>query len=39
MQAKDLALQPLRLLHFQVYGTASRHGVVTLKTDIEPTIE
>jgi ABC-2 type transport system ATP-binding protein len=34
-----MALQALRLLRFVVYGTASRHGVVMLETDIEPMIE
>jgi ABC-2 type transport system ATP-binding protein len=39
IQARDIALQPLRLLHFHVYGNASRHGVVSLKADIEPMLE
>jgi ABC-2 type transport system ATP-binding protein len=34
-----MALQALRLLRFVVYGTAPRHGVVTLETDIEPVLE
>ena len=39
IQARDLSLQPLRLLHFHVFGTAPRHGVVSLQSDIEPTLE
>jgi ABC-type polysaccharide/polyol phosphate transport system ATPase subunit len=34
-----MALQALRVLRFLVFGTAARHGVVTLETDIEPVIE
>ncbi len=34
-----MAIQALRLLRFVVYGTAPRHGVVTLRTTIEPTLE
>jgi ABC-type polysaccharide/polyol phosphate transport system ATPase subunit len=34
-----MALQALRVLRFLVFGTAARHGVVTLQTDIEPVIE
>jgi ABC-2 type transport system ATP-binding protein len=30
----DMALQPIRLIHFVVYGTAPRHGVVALDNDI-----
>jgi ABC-type polysaccharide/polyol phosphate transport system ATPase subunit len=35
----DMALQPMRLIHFVVYGTAPRHGVVTLETTVEPRVE
>jgi ABC-type polysaccharide/polyol phosphate transport system ATPase subunit len=34
-----MALQALRLLRFVVYGTAPRHGLVTLHTSIEPVLE
>jgi ABC-2 type transport system ATP-binding protein len=34
-----MALQALRILRFVVYGTAPRHGVVTLHADIAPVIE
>jgi ABC-2 type transport system ATP-binding protein len=34
-----MALQALRVLRFLVFGTAARHGVVTLQTNIEPVIE
>ena len=34
-----MALQPLRMLRFVVYGTAPRHGVVTLDADLEPELE
>ena len=34
-----MALQALRVLRFVVYGTAPRHGVVQLHTDIEATLE
>jgi hypothetical protein len=35
-QVGDMALQGLRAIQFIVYGTAPRHGVVSLRTDIEP---
>jgi ABC-2 type transport system ATP-binding protein len=38
-EARDIALQPLRLLHFHVFGTGSRHGVVALRADLEPVVE
>jgi ABC-type polysaccharide/polyol phosphate transport system ATPase subunit len=38
-ESLDIALQPLRLLHFQVYGLGSRHGVVSLRTNITPELE
>ncbi len=34
-----MALQALRMLRFVVYGTAPRHGVVTLDADLEPRLE
>ena len=34
-----MALQALRVLRFVVFGTAPRHGVVTLNADIEPVVE
>jgi ABC-2 type transport system ATP-binding protein len=34
-----MALQALRILRFVVYGTAPRHGVVTLQAHIEPMLE
>ena len=34
-----MALQALRMLRFVVYGTAPRHGVVTLHADVEPVLE
>jgi ABC-2 type transport system ATP-binding protein len=34
-----MALQALRVMRLLIFGTAARHGVVTLHTDIEPVIE
>jgi ABC-2 type transport system ATP-binding protein len=34
-----MALQALRMLRFVVYGTAPRHGVVTLDADLEPELD
>ncbi|HZE04837.1 MAG TPA: ABC transporter ATP-binding protein, partial [Solirubrobacteraceae bacterium] len=34
-----MALQALRVLRFVVYGTAPRHGVVTMGAEIEPVLE
>jgi hypothetical protein len=34
-----MALQALRVLRLVVFGTAPRHGVVTLNADIEPVVE
>jgi energy-coupling factor transporter ATP-binding protein EcfA2 len=34
-----MALQALRAVNFVVYGTASRHGVVTVDAQIEPRLE
>ncbi len=34
-----MALQPMKLVQFVVYGTAPRHGVVSLETDLEPFAE
>jgi ABC-type polysaccharide/polyol phosphate transport system ATPase subunit len=30
----DMALQPIRLMYFVVYGTAPRHGIVSLENDV-----
>jgi ABC-2 type transport system ATP-binding protein len=38
-QGGDMALQAWRLIRFVVYGVAPRHGVVTLKTSVEPAVE
>jgi ABC-2 type transport system ATP-binding protein len=38
-QTGDMALQPMRLLKFVVYGTAPRHGLVTMHADLEPVVE
>ncbi len=38
-QSGDMALQPMRLLKFVVYGTAPRHGLVTMRAELEPTID
>ena len=38
-QTGDMALQAMRLTQFVVFGTAPRHGVVSLETDIEPVVE
>ena len=38
-QSGDMALQPMRLLKFVVYGTAPRHGVVSVQADLEMTVE
>jgi ABC-type polysaccharide/polyol phosphate transport system ATPase subunit len=38
-QQSVLAIQALRLLRFLVYGTAPRHGVVTLHHEIEASLE
>jgi len=35
----DMGLQALRLVHLVVYGTAPRHGIVSLNTDVEPVAE
>jgi hypothetical protein len=34
-----MGLQCIRLLSFVVYGTAPRHGVVVLETDVEASVE
>jgi len=34
-----MSLQALRVLRFVVFGTAPRHGVVTLRCEIEPALE
>lgn len=38
-QQSLMALQALRLLSFVVFGTAPRHGLVTLQADLEPVLE
>jgi ABC-2 type transport system ATP-binding protein len=38
-QTGDMALQPMRLLKFVVYGTAPRHGLVSVKADLEMTVQ
>jgi ABC-type polysaccharide/polyol phosphate transport system ATPase subunit len=38
-RAGDMALQSMRLARFVVYGTAPRHGLVSLKTTVEPVPE
>ena len=37
-QTGDMALQPMRLLKFVVYGTAPRHGLVSVKADLQMTV-
>jgi ABC-2 type transport system ATP-binding protein len=34
-ESGDMALQPMRLLTFVVYGTEPRHGIVTMGADLE----
>jgi ABC-type polysaccharide/polyol phosphate transport system ATPase subunit len=34
-EGADMALQPIRLMYFVVFGTAPRHGVVSLESDVE----
>jgi hypothetical protein len=38
-QTGDMALQPVLLTKFVVYGTAPRHGVVSMRADVEPSSE
>jgi ABC-type polysaccharide/polyol phosphate transport system ATPase subunit len=38
-QQSLMALQALRLLSFVVFGTTPRHGLVTLRADLEPVVE
>lgn len=38
-QTGDMALQPMRLLKFVVFGTTPRHGIVTVDTEVEMTVE
>jgi ABC-2 type transport system ATP-binding protein len=38
-QTGDMALQSMRLAKFVVYGTAPRHGLVSLRAEVEPVIE
>jgi ABC-type polysaccharide/polyol phosphate transport system ATPase subunit len=35
-QSGDMALQAMRLARFVIYGTAPRHGMVTLNSTVEP---
>ncbi|MGI8572766.1 MAG: ABC transporter ATP-binding protein [Solirubrobacteraceae bacterium] len=37
--AGDMGVQALRVLQFVVYGTAPRHGLVSLHAEIEPVLE
>ena len=37
-EGAELGVQPIRLMYFVVYGTAARHGVVSLDSDIEATV-
>ncbi len=37
--AGDMGVQAMRVLQFVVYGTAPRHGLVSLSADIEPVLE
>jgi ABC-2 type transport system ATP-binding protein len=37
-EGADVALQCVRAIQFVVYGTAPKHGLVTLHTDIEPEV-
>ncbi|MDQ6817507.1 MAG: ABC transporter ATP-binding protein [Actinomycetota bacterium] len=37
--AGDMGVQALRALQFVVYGTGSRHGIVSLDAHVEPVIE
>ena len=34
----DVALQCVRAIQFVVYGTAPKHGLVTLESDVEPEV-
>jgi hypothetical protein len=34
-----MAVQALRVLRFVVYGSAPRHGIVTLRTDVEAVLD
>jgi ABC-type polysaccharide/polyol phosphate transport system ATPase subunit len=38
-QALHIALQPLRLLRFTVYGSTQRHGIVTIDASIDASVE
>jgi len=38
-QQSVLAIQALRLLRFVVYGTAPRHGIVTLHSGVQASLE
>ncbi len=36
---EDIAVQPVKLVQFVVYGTTPRHGMVSLRADIETSLE
>ncbi len=38
-QTGEMALQAVRLVEFVVYGTTPRHGLVSVRTDVEPVLE
>jgi ABC-2 type transport system ATP-binding protein len=38
-QTGDMALQPMPLAKFVVYGTAPRHGLVTARAELEPVVD
>ena len=38
-QSGDVGLQCQRLLQFVVYGTETPHGIVSVRTSVEPTLE
>jgi hypothetical protein len=38
-ESGEMALQAMRLLGFLVFGTAPRHGLVNVHTDVEPVLE
>ena len=35
----DMGVQAIRLIQFMVYGTAPRHGIVSLRTTVEPALD
>jgi ABC-2 type transport system ATP-binding protein len=38
-QSGDMALQSMKLVQFVVFGTTPRHGMVTLRSSLEPVVE